>query len=150
MHIYEKFRCQYEIFRIQVFMSKIPRATESELAILKILWDHQPCSVRKVTEHLSEARGEEVKYTTALKLLQLMHEKGLVNRDESERTHLYSAEHDPEKIQRSVLKDLAQRIFGGATGDLALQALSAKQADREELERLRDYIDRQLEKGDSE
>lgn len=126
-------------------MPKIPRATESELTILKILWDHEPCSVRKVTEHLSELRGEEVKYTTALKLLQIMHEKGLVKRDESERTHLYSAKHDPEKIQRNVLKDLAQRIFGGATSDLALQALSAKEVEREELERLRDYIDKQLE-----
>lgn len=128
----------------------MPKATESELLILKILWDNQPCSVRFVTEQLTKQKGEEVKYTTALKLLQIMHEKDLVTRDESERSHLYSAKHDQNKMQRHVLKDLAAKIFGGATSDLAMQALSAKKVKPEELRRLRDYIDQQLEEQDNE
>ncbi|MDF1753734.1 MAG: BlaI/MecI/CopY family transcriptional regulator [Verrucomicrobiales bacterium] len=134
-------------------MKRIPRATDSELLILKILWDHQPATVRFVTEELTRLKGEEVKYTTALKLLQLMHEKGLVERDESERSHRYSATHPREKMQRHVLKDLASKIFGGATADLAMQALSVQKVEPEELRRLKAYIDQQLqneEKGNDE
>lgn len=127
-------------------MAKIPKATETELLILKVLWDNQPCTVRFVTEELSRIKGEEVKYTTALKLMQLMHEKGLLDRDEAERTHLYTAKHPQEKMQRHVLKDLASKIFGGATADLAMQALSAKKVEPEELRRLKAYIDQQLDK----
>jgi len=129
-------------------MATIPKATDTELLILRILWDHQPCVVRLVTEKLSELKGDEVKYTTTLKLLQLMFEKGLVIRDESDRTHLYSAAHSPENMQRHVLKDLAAKIFGGATADLAMQALSVKKIAPEELRRLKTYIEKQLEKED--
>ena len=129
-------------------MAGIPKATETELLILKILWDHQPCSVRFVAEELSNLKGEQVGYTTALKLLQLMYEKGLVTRDESERSHRYSAVHSDQKMQRHILKDLAAKIFGGATADLALQALSAKKVNPDELRRLKAYIDQQLEKED--
>ncbi|MDF1812775.1 MAG: BlaI/MecI/CopY family transcriptional regulator [Verrucomicrobiales bacterium] len=129
-------------------MAEIPRATDTELSILKILWDNQPCTVRFVTGELSRLKGEEVKYTTALKLMQLMHEKGLVTRDESERTHLYSASHTRDKMQRHVLSQLAAKIFGGATADLAMQALSAKKVEPEELRRLKAYIDKQLEAED--
>ena len=125
---------------------KIPKPTETELSILKILWDHQPCRVRLVAEELSKTKGEEVGYTTALKLLQIMHEKGLVTRDERERTHLYAAAHSARKMQRNVLKDLASRLFGGATGDLALEALAVKKVRPDQLRQLRDYIDQQLEK----
>ena len=131
-------------------MAGIPRATDSELLILKILWDHQPCPVRFVAEELSRRKGEEVRYTTALKLLQLMHGKGLVKRDESERSHLYSAAHSDERMKRHILKDLAAKIFGGATADLALEALSAKKVNPEELRRLKRYIDEQLEKGEND
>lgn len=127
-------------------MAGIPKATETELLILKILWDNQPCTVRFVTGELTRIKGDEVKYTTALKLMQLMHEKGLLDRDERERTHLYTAKHAQEKMQRHVLKDLAAKIFGGATADLAMQALSAKKVEPEELRRLKAYIDQQLEK----
>lgn len=127
-------------------MAGIPKATETELLILKILWDNQPCTVRFVTGELSRIKGGEVKYTTALKLMQLMFEKGLLDRDEAERTHLYTAKHSQEKMQRHVLKDLAGKIFGGATADLALQALSAKKVEPDELRRLKAYIDQQLEK----
>ena len=130
-------------------MSKIPKATDSELVILNILWDHQPCTVRFVTEQMSKSKGGEVKYTTALKLLQLMHEKGLVKRDESARTHFYSAKHSREKMQRHVLRDLAGKIFGGATTDLALQALSVGKTNPEDLERLRDYINTKLDQEKS-
>ncbi|MEO0417002.1 MAG: BlaI/MecI/CopY family transcriptional regulator, partial [Verrucomicrobiota bacterium] len=98
-------------------------------------------TVREVTEFLAEDRGEEVGYTTVLKLLQLMHEKGLVTRDESKRSHLYSAAHAKEAMQRSVLSDLAHRIFGGEATDLALQAISSGRQDPEKLKRLREYIE---------
>jgi predicted transcriptional regulator len=120
---------------------RIPKPTDAELSILRILWDHGPCRVRAVAEELSRERGEEVGYTTALKLLQLMHEKGLVTRDETERSHAYSALHPRERMQRQVLKSLADRIFGGATAQLAMQALSATPATPDELKQMRQLID---------
>ena len=130
-------------------MAGIPQATETELLILRILWDQQPCPVRVVAEELSKQRKEEVRYTTALKHLQLMFEKGLVTRDESERSHRYSAKHAEDRMQRHILKDLAAKIFGGATTELAMRALSAKKAKPEELRRLKAYIEEQLEKEEA-
>lgn len=120
---------------------RIPKPTDTELSILKILWDHGPCRVRQVAEELSRERRDEVGYTTALKLLQLMHEKGLVTRDESERSHAYSARHPRERMQRHVLTSLADRIFGGATAKLAMQALSARKATPEDLKEIRRLLD---------
>ncbi len=120
---------------------RIPKPTETELSILKILWDHGPCRVRDVSERLSKERGEEVGYTTALKFLQIMFEKNLVVRDESERSHSYSAAHAKDRMQRQVLKNIADKIFGGATGELALQALSARKVKPAELKKLRAMLD---------
>lgn len=117
------------------------KPTGTELSILNILWDHGPCRVREVTEHMAKERGEEVGYTTALKFLQLMLEKDLVTRDESERSHTYSAKHPRERMQRHIIKNLADKIFGGATGELALQALSARKPSPAELKKLRALLE---------
>ena len=124
------------------------RPTDTELSILRILWDHGPARVRKVAEELSRERGEEVGYTTALKFLQLMHEKGLVHRDESERSHRYTAAHDPDQIRGKAIGSLADKLFGGATTKLAMHALSSKPASPEELSQIRQLLD-QLESENS-
>lgn len=118
-----------------------PRPTDAELSILRILWAHGPASVRVVTEELSRERGGEVGYTTALKLLQLMLEKGLVTRDESERSHRYTARHSPDQIRGKVLGSLADKLFGGAAAQLALHALSQHPATPEELRQIRALLD---------
>ncbi len=123
-------------------MKKLPKPTESELSILRILWDHGPCGVRVVAGELSKERRKEVGYTTALKLLQLMHEKGLVERDETERSHRYSAKHSPDAMQRKVVADVADRIFGGSTTRLAMQALSSESVSPEELSELKQLIEK--------
>lgn len=119
----------------------LPRPTDAELSILRILWEHGPASVRVVTAELTRERGEEVGYTTALKLLQLMLEKGLVTRDESERSHLYSARHPPDVIRAKALGSLADKLFGGAAAQLALHALSRHPATLEELRQIRALLD---------
>lgn len=129
---------------------RIEKPTETELTILNILWDHGPCRVREVAEQMTKERDDEVGYTTALKMLQLMFEKGLVSRDETERSHQYSARHPRERMQRDVLKHLADKIFGGATGELALQALSARKASPTELKKLRSLLDAMETKNPSE
>ena len=119
----------------------LPRPTDTELSILRILWDHGPARVRTVAEELSRERGDEVGYTTALKFLQLMLEKGLVDRDESERSHRYSARHAPEQVRQKVVGSLADKLFGGATAQLALHALSDGAATPDELRQIRALLD---------
>jgi predicted transcriptional regulator len=107
------------------------------LAILRVLWDHGPSTVRQVHDQL--ARGTA--YTTALKLLQIMTEKGLVTRDESSRTHIYSAAQPAQNTQRQIVKDLLEKAFAGSAAQLVLQALSAKRATPGELSEIRKLID---------
>lgn len=116
--------------------------TDAELEILRVLWARGPSTVREVQEVLSEQR--EVGYTTALKLLQIMHEKGLVLRDESARTHVYEAAVAQERTQNALVGDLVDRAFGGSASALVLGALAAKPATREELAEIRRLLD-QLE-----
>jgi BlaI family transcriptional regulator, penicillinase repressor len=111
------------------------RPTDSELAILCVLWERGPSTVR----HVAEALGPETGYTTALKLLQIMAEKGLVDRDESARTHVYTAAYTQEHTQQQLVADLAARAFRGSAGKLVMQALAsgaASQEDRKEIARL--------------
>ncbi|MEZ6055743.1 MAG: BlaI/MecI/CopY family transcriptional regulator [Planctomycetaceae bacterium] len=119
--------------------SQLPRPTESELEILRVLWERGPSTVRVVHESLDRETG----YTTVLKLMQIMAEKGLVDRDESERSHVYRAREKPEKTQRQLVGDLMQRAFGGSAEQLILQALSAKKLSAEELKEIRKLIDEQ-------
>src|SRR5580765_6229683 len=125
-------------------MSKLPRPTDAELAILRVLWESGPSTVRHVHDALSEAR--ETGYTTTLKLMQIMAEKGLVTRDESIRTHVYSARVARDITQRQLVSDLMDRAFGGSATALVLQALSAHPTSNEELAEIKklieDYRDR--------
>lgn len=118
---------------------KIPRPTDAELAILRVLWDRGPSTVRDVHDVLSEKQGTG--YTTVLKLLQIMIEKGLVVRDESERAHVYAARQGEHKTQRQLLLDLADRAFGGSPAKLVMQALSGRKATAEELSAIRELLD---------
>lgn len=112
-----------------------PRPTDAELEILTVLWSTGPCTVRQVHEALSQNR--EMGYTTVLKLMQIMFEKKLVTRDESQRSHVYRASQKEQVTQRHLLADLLARAFGGSTEKLVLQALSSKQASKEELAEIR-------------
>ncbi len=120
-----------------------PRPTDSELAILRVLWRRGPSTVRQVQEDLSTV--QPTGYTTVLKFLQIMSEKGLVTRDESQRTHVYRARLAEDKTQRQLLRDLLDRAFGGSAQKLVMQALSVKKASPEELTQIRELLDRMQE-----
>ena len=100
--------------------SNLPRPTDSELAILRVLWSRGPSTVREVHEALQDGSG----YTTVLKLMQIMTEKGLVVRDESQRAHVYSSRVPQEKTQRQLVTDLVDRAFGGSPAQLAMFGVS--------------------------
>jgi predicted transcriptional regulator len=119
--------------------ASVPRPTDAELAILRVLWERGPSTVRQVHDVL--ARERPAAYTTALKLLQIMTEKGLVERDERDRTHIYRARVGEEQTQRQLVRDLLDRAFGGSASKLVLQALAARRASPEELRDIRQAID---------
>jgi len=121
-----------------------PRPTDSELAILTILWERGPSTVRQVHEALADER--ETGYTTTLKLMQIMADKGLVTRNESARTHVYAAMASEQQTQRQLVKDLVDRAFGGSAAALVLQALNAEGATPAELREIRKLIDDYREK----
>ncbi|HXS83401.1 MAG TPA: BlaI/MecI/CopY family transcriptional regulator [Methylomirabilota bacterium] len=123
-----------------------PRPTDAELAILNVLWQRGPSTVRDVYEALSASQGTG--YTTVLKLMQIMTEKGLVVRDESQRAHVYTAKQSERRTQRQLLGDLMDRAFGGSSAKLVLNALSDHPASAQELRNIRALLD-QLEKGDA-
>jgi predicted transcriptional regulator len=118
---------------------KLPRPTDGELAILRVLWERGASTVRQVLEELSQSRPTG--YTTALKLLQIMTEKGLVLRDESQRTHVYRARLTEGQTQRQLVKHLLERAFGGSAQKLVVQALATKKASRKELDEIRRLLD---------
>ena len=121
-----------------------PRPTDSELAILTILWERGPSTVRQVHEALAGTR--DTGYTTTLKLMQIMADKGLVTRNESARTHVYAAVASEQQTQRQLVKDLVDRAFGGSAAALVLQALNAEGATPAELREIRKLIDDYREK----
>ena len=116
--------------------------TDAELAILQVLWTHGPSTVRAVHEQLD--RAGSTGYTTVLKLLQIMLEKGLVTRDESQRAHVYTAAVDESVTQRRLVDDLLERAFGGSAQTLVMRALSADRVSADELDEIRALLD-QLE-----
>ena len=118
--------------------------TDRELAILRVLWDRGPSTVRDVHDALK--KKSDTGYTTTLKQLQLMAEKGLVGRDESQRSHLYKARLSEERAQRQVVRQILDHVFGGSAQKLVMQALSAKKATAEELAQVRKLLD-ELEGG---
>ena len=119
-------------------MASLPRPTDAELAILRVLWERGPSTVRQVHDALSAAR--DTGYTTTLKLMQIMADKGLVSRDETARTHVYKAQSSRNQTQRQLVTDLVQRAFGGSAAALVLQALSAHPASAEELKDIQRLI----------
>lgn len=121
-----------------VTTAAFPRPTNAELAILRVLWRDGPCTVRQVHEALSSDRSAA--YTTALKMLQIMAEKGLVDRDETDRSHIYRAAVAEQEIQRQLVDDLLDRAFGGSAMKLVMQALSSRRASREERTEIRRLI----------
>ena len=116
-----------------------PRPTDAELAILRVLWERGPSTVRQVHESLRPVRPTA--YTTALKMLQIMTEKGLVRRDETDRTHIYEARLTQDQTQRQLVRDLLDRAFGGSASKLVMQALASRPASAEELTQIRELID---------
>lgn len=121
-----------------------PMPTDFELEILSVLWKLGPATVRQV--HTELIRQRETGYTTVLKMMQIMSEKGLVTRDESKRSHVYKARFKAESTQKQLVKNLVTRAFGGSTEKLVMQALQAKKATPEELAEIRRMLD-ELEGG---
>jgi predicted transcriptional regulator len=119
--------------------TKLPRPTDAELEILRVLWQKGPSTVREVHESLD--RGDSIGYTTVLKLLQIMAEKRLVSRDERQRAHLYAPRIPREETQRQLVGDLLERAFGGSTEKLVMQALSSRRSTPEQLARIRELLD---------
>lgn len=118
---------------------KLPRPTDAELEILTVLWSIGPATVRQVYEVIRRRRRAE--YSTILKFLQIMTEKGLVRRDEAERAHIYEPARPREWTQRQLAGDLLERAFGGSAKALLLGALSARKASDDELAELRKLLD---------
>src|SRR3954469_57149 len=142
------FFCSYENSRIFGYKfdgimanTKYVKPTESELEILQILWTKGLATVREVREELSKVK--DAGYTTTLKLMQIMHEKGLVKRDDSIRTHIYQAAVNKERTQKHLLSKMIDSLFGGSPTQLVIQALgnSENKATPEELEKIQALLD---------
>lgn len=119
--------------------NKLPKPTESELEILMILWAHGPSSVRFVNDQLNEER--EVGYTTTLKLMQIMVDKGLAKRDTTTRTHIYHAAVSEADTQKRLLKKFVDSTFRGSAMKMVMQALGNHQASKEELDEIKAMIE---------
>lgn len=115
------------------------KPTESELEILQVLWDKVQASVRDVHEELLKTK--EAGYTTTLKLMQIMHEKGLVKRDDSIKTHIYQAAVSREKTQKHLLGKMIDTLFGGSPTQLVMQALGNHKASESELAEIQKMLD---------
>jgi BlaI family penicillinase repressor len=116
-----------------------PRPTDAELEILTVIWSRGPSTVREIHETILERKPAQ--YTTVLKMLQIMTDKGLVLRDDSERAHRYEASVPREATQTQLAGDLLQRAFGGSASSLLLGALSAKKTSKKELAEMRRMLD---------
>jgi predicted transcriptional regulator len=121
-------------------LDKLPRPTEAELELLRILWANEPATVREIHETLNSERPTG--YTTTLKILQIMTTKGLVVRDEANRAHVYRAAISQDAMQSKILKDLSLRLFSGSAAQLAMHALAMEPASAGELEEIRSLIER--------
>lgn len=125
-------------------MSDLPRPTDAELEILTVLWSRGPCTVREVHEVIAQRRPAQ--YTTMLKLMQIMAEKRLVRRDESQRAHVYEASRPRAWTQRQLAGDLLERAFGGSAAEMMMGALAARKASKKELTEIRRLLD-EMEEG---
>ena len=134
----------YEEIRTRRNMEVKP--TESELEILQIIWEKGQCTVRDVHEEL--AATKDAGYTTTLKLMQIMHDKGLVERDTSAKTHLYKALITREQAQNTALDKIISTVFNGSSSQLIMQVLSSKPSSKAELDMIKSYLDN-LEKNNN-
>ena len=117
-----------------------PTPTKLELAILRVLWERGPGSVREIQDRLNQTT--EAGYTTVLKMLQIMMEKDLVSRDETVRPQIYRAKRSQQQTQRQLLQDLMQRAFGGSVKELVMQAIATKKSSAEDMEAIEKLLDR--------
>jgi len=122
-------------------MPSAPKPTRAELAILRVLWTRGPCTVRQVHDELAADRPTA--YTTTLKLIQIMTEKGLLTRAEQNRQHVYRARQSETAMQKRLVRDLLDRAFNGSSARLVMQALAAKPASPDELKEIRRLLDEQ-------
>jgi BlaI family penicillinase repressor len=129
---------------MKIGKTNLPRPTEGELELLRVLWAKGSATVRELHDSLSQERV--LGYTTVLKLLQIMTEKGLVQRREVGRAHVYRSTASQEETQSQLLKDLSERLFSGSAAQLAMHALTMEPASRDELKEIRKLIDRNREK----
>ena len=123
-----------------------PKPTEAELSILRVLWEHGPSTVREVHDRMAGTRS--VAYTTTLKLMQIMTEKGLVTREDQRGRHLYRARQSERATQRRLLIDLLDRAFGGSTAKLVVQALASRPTSADELREIRRLLTAAEQAGD--
>lgn len=123
----------------------IPKPTDAELEILQVLWQRGPSTVREVHEDLNPSR--QTGYTTVLKLMQIMTEKGLVRRDERQRAHVYRAGLPQDLTQRQLIGDLLDKAFEGSAAKLVMQALATKRASSDDLFEIRRLLDEYEENG---
>ena len=123
-----------------------PKPTDSELEILQVLWQNGASTVKAVNDKLNEKRS--IGYTTTLKLLQIMYEKGLVERDENERSHVYSSAIKQNEIQKVLLDKLLDTAFSGSAANLVMQALGNSKTSKDELKKIREYLNK-IERGEA-
>ena len=123
---------------------RLPKPTEAELELLRVLWDKGSASVRELHEVVGRQRP--IGYTSVLKTLQIMTEKGLVQRTEAGKAHIYHAAASQEQTQNQLLRDLSERLFSGSAAQLAMHALTMQPASEEELEEIRRLIRKKREK----
>jgi BlaI family transcriptional regulator, penicillinase repressor len=120
-------------------MSSVIKPTDSELEILNILWEKGPSTVREVHDEL--AKTKDAGYTTTLKLMQIMHEKGLLKRDAASKSHVFTANVSQEKTQGALVKRMIDNVFNGSASQLVMQALGNHKANSKELEEIKKYLD---------
>lgn len=123
---------------------KLPKPTDGELEILRVLWDRGPSTVRDVFDVLS--RTKPMGYTTVLKLMQIMADKGLVRRNEDQRAHVYEASAPQKETQQRLVGEMLDRVFSGSATQLVMQALASKRASADDLAEIRRMLD-EFERG---
>ncbi len=124
---------------------ELPRPTEAELAILRALWREYPASIREVMERINEERTPPWAYTTVLKFMQIMFEKGLVTRDDKERTHRFSPAVPAEQTRQQLLGDMLDRVFDGNLSRLVLQALGNHKVSKQEAAEIKKLLEQQTQ-----
>jgi len=139
MRDYERFTTFDTKLFVKMSNNKLLKPTESELEILQILWEKGKATVREVHEELSAYKDSG--YTTTLKLMQIMHDKGLVERDDSSKTHIYEAVVTRESTQKQMVGKMVSSLFGGSTSQLVMQALGNSAPSRQELEEIQKLLD---------